>query len=57
MPRVRDGFIIYLSNRTLDDFRSGEAIARTKATLEERLKDLTAGVKVKALYVTDLVIQ
>lgn len=57
MPRVRDGFLTYLSDRTLEELRGGEAIARTKKVLEERLADLAPGVKVNALYVTDLVIQ
>lgn len=57
MPRVRDGFLLYLSDRTLEELRGGEAIARTKKALEERLPELAPGVKIHALYVTDLVIQ
>ncbi|MFT3915774.1 MAG: flagellar basal body-associated FliL family protein [Anaeromyxobacteraceae bacterium] len=57
MPRVRDGFLLYLSDRTLEELRGGEAIARTKKALEERLPELAPGVKINALYVTDLVIQ
>jgi flagellar FliL protein len=57
MPRVRDGFIAYLSDRTLEEMRGSEAIARTKHALEKRLAELAPGVKVKGLYVTDLVIQ
>jgi len=57
MPRVRDGFIAYLSDRTLEELRGSEAITRTKTVLGERLAQMTPGVTVKALYVTDLVIQ
>ncbi len=57
MPRVRDGFLLYLSDRTLEELRGGEAIARTKKALEERLPELAPGVKIQGLYVTDLVIQ
>ena len=57
MPRIRDGFITYLSDRTLEELRGSEAIGRTKQALEERLAQMTPGVKVQALYVTDLVIQ
>jgi len=57
MPRIRDGFITYLSDRTLDELRGSEAIGRTKLALEERLAQMTPGVKIQALYVTDLVIQ
>jgi flagellar protein FliL len=57
MPRIRDAFIAYLSDRTLGELRGSDAINRTKATLEERLKALAPGVSVRALYITDLVIQ
>ncbi len=57
MPRIRDAFIAFLSDRTLAELRGSDAIAKTKATLEERLKALAPGVSVRGLYVTDLVIQ
>jgi len=56
-PRVRDGFIAYLSDRTLEELRGGEQIKKQKTALLEQLKELAPGVKVRALYVTDLVIQ
>lgn len=57
MPRVRDGFIAYLSDRTLEELRGSEAIGRTKSALEGRLAQLAPGVNLHGLYVTDLVIQ
>lgn len=57
MPRIRDAFIAYLSDRTLAELRGSDAIGRTKTTLEERLKTLAPGVAVRGLFVTDLVIQ
>jgi flagellar FliL protein len=57
MPRIRDAFIAFLSDRTLAELRGSDALKRTKGTLEERLKELAPGVAVRALYVTDLVIQ
>ncbi len=57
MPRVRDAFIAYLSDRTLEELRGSEAIGRTKAALAQRIAELAPGVAVRALYVTDLVIQ
>jgi flagellar protein FliL len=57
MPRIRDAFIAHLSDRTVAELRGSDAIARTKTTLEERLKALSPGVAVRGLYVTDLVIQ
>lgn len=56
-PRIRDAFISYLSDRTLEEMRGSEAISRTKEALEKKLPELAPGVKVRALYVTDLVIQ
>jgi len=57
MPRIRDSFITYLSDRTVDELRGSEAIEKTKTVLAERLAKLAPGVNVRALYVTDLVIQ
>ena len=57
MPRIRDAFIAYLSDRTLEELRGSESIARTKTALSERLGQLAPGVKVQGLYITDLVIQ
>jgi flagellar FliL protein len=57
MPRIRDAFIAYLSDRTLEELRGSESIARTKGALAERLAQLAPGVKVRGLYITDLVIQ
>ena len=57
LPRIRDGVMAYLSDRTLEELRGSEAISRTKNALEQRMAELAPGVKVKSLYVTDLVIQ
>jgi flagellar FliL protein len=57
MPRIRDGFISYLSDRTLDELRGSEQVRKQKAALQEQLRELAPGVKVRALYITDLVIQ
>lgn len=57
MPRIRDGFITYLSDRTLEELRGAEQVKKVKAALLEQLKELAPGVKVRALYITDLVIQ
>jgi len=57
MPRIRDSVIAYLSDRTLEELRGAESIARTKAALVERMSQLAPGVHIRGLYVTDLVIQ
>lgn len=55
--RVRDGFISYLSDRTLEELRGSEQVKKVKQALQEQLKELAPGAKVRALYITDLVIQ
>jgi flagellar FliL protein len=57
MPRIRDSFIAYLSDRTLEELRGSESIARTKTVLAERIGQLAPGVTVRGPYITDLVIQ
>jgi flagellar FliL protein len=56
-PRLRDGFIAYLSDRTLEELRGSEQVRKVKGALQEQLKELAPGVRVRALYITDLVIQ
>ncbi len=56
-PRIRDGFIAYLSDRTIEELRGSEQVKRVKASLQEMLIELAPGAKIRALYITDLVIQ
>lgn len=57
LPQVRDAFLAYLSDRTVDELRGSEAMAQMKEALAKRLHDIAPGAPVRALYVTDLVIQ
>lgn len=57
MPRIRDGFIAYLSDRTLEELRGSEQVRKVKHSLQEQLKELAPGTKVRNLYITNLVIQ
>jgi len=57
LPRIRDTFIAYLSDRTLEELRGGEGLQRTKEALLQKLHDLAPSAHVRALYVTDLVVQ
>jgi flagellar FliL protein len=57
MPRIRDGFIAYLSDRTFDELRGSDGLGRAKKELLERLKQTVPEVGVKALYITDIVVQ
>jgi flagellar FliL protein len=56
-PRIRDGFITYLSDRTIDELRGSEGLARTKEQLLDRLRLAVPGAGVKGLYITDIVVQ
>jgi flagellar FliL protein len=57
MPRIRDGFIAFLSDRTLEELRGSEQVKKVKGALADLLRELAPGVKIRALYITDLVIQ
>jgi len=57
MPQIRDGFINYLADCTLDDFTGSANIAKTKEKLTQRLHEVVPGQKIRALYITDLVVQ
>lgn len=56
-PRIRDGFISYLSDRTLEELRGSAQVQKVKLQMQEQLKELAPGVTIRALYITDLVIQ
>lgn len=56
-PKVRDAFITYLSDRSLEDLRGSEGLARTKETLQTTLRQLVPDTRIRALYISDFVIQ
>ena len=56
-PRIRDGFISYLSDRTIEELRGSEQVKKVKGSLQDLLKELAPSVKIRGLYITDLVIQ
>jgi flagellar protein FliL len=55
--RVRDAFIGYLSDRTLEDLRGSEGLSRTKDALQTTLRQLLPDVRIRALYISDFVVQ
>lgn len=57
LPRVRDAFITYLSDRTLEELRGSEGLSRTKDALQGRLRDVVPEARVKAVYISDFVVQ
>ncbi len=57
LPRIRDAFLTYLSDRSVEELRGGEGISRLKQGLQQKLTEFMPGVPVRALYITDLVVQ
>jgi flagellar FliL protein len=55
--RVRDAFIGYLSDRSLEDLRGSEGLTRTKEALSTTLRQLLPDVRIRALYIADFVVQ
>ncbi|HVP63097.1 MAG TPA: flagellar basal body-associated FliL family protein [Myxococcaceae bacterium] len=56
-PQTRDAVISYLSDRTVDDMRGGEALERIKKELLRRLNEVVPAARIRALYVTEFVVQ
>ena len=56
IPRVRDAFISYLSDRTLEELRGSEGLGRTKDALQQRLRELVPEARIRALYISDFVV-
>lgn len=57
MPKVRELFISYLADRTTEDLRGSEGIERTKRDLLARLSQELPGSPIRAIFVTDIVVQ
>jgi flagellar FliL protein len=57
LPQIRDSVITYFSDRTLDELRGSDGIECTKMALMKRLEDIVPGRRVRALYITDFIIQ
>jgi flagellar protein FliL len=57
LPQIRDAFLAYLSDRTVEELRGSEGIGLVKQDLAKKLQELVPSAPVKALYVTDIVVQ
>ena len=57
MPQIRDVFLAYLSDRTAEELRGSDAIARVKGTLSQKLSEIAPGSPVRNLFVTELIVQ
>jgi flagellar protein FliL len=55
--RIRDAVISYFSDRTLDELRGSEGMEKTKAALLKQLGEIVSGRRIKAVFITDLVVQ
>jgi flagellar FliL protein len=57
LPQIRDSVISYFSDRTLDELRGSEGIERTKVSIMKRMEEIVPGRRVRAIYITDFIIQ
>lgn len=57
LPQIRDAFLAYLSDRTVEELRGSEGMGLVKQDLTRKLHELVPSAPVKALYVTDIVVQ
>jgi flagellar FliL protein len=54
---IRDSIIAYFSDRNIEDLRGSEGMSHTKEELKKRLDILVPGNRIKAVYVTDFIVQ
>lgn len=57
VPQVRDVFIGYLSDRSLEELRGREALERTKLALTAALTHLMPETKIRGIYISEFVVQ
>ena len=57
MPKIRDAFITYLSDRTAEELRGSENLEHTKEALSSQMAKLLPDVRARGLYISDFVIQ
>ncbi len=57
LPRARESFISYLSDRSLDELRGSEGIERAKRELLQRIEAVYPGKHVKGVIISDFVSQ
>jgi flagellar FliL protein len=57
MPRIRDGVIGYLADRTEDEMRGSEGLTQIKEALTKKLDELVPGHRVRGLYISEFIIQ
>jgi flagellar FliL protein len=55
--QIRDAFISYLSDRTVEELRGSNGLAMAKQALYKQANDLAPDGHIRSIYVTDFVIQ
>lgn len=56
-PRIRDAFIAWLSDRTYEELRGSRGLTKVKTKLTERAEEILPGGRIKAIYITNFVVQ
>jgi flagellar FliL protein len=56
-PRIRDAVIAFLADRTADELRGSEGIAKLKQDLFDRLQKIVPGRRVQNLFIVDFIVQ
>lgn len=58
LPRIRDVFISYLSDRTLEELQGSEGLEKVKHALIAKMGELgPTAKKPRAIYITDFIVQ
>ncbi len=58
LPRIRDVFISYLSDRTLEELQGSEGLEKVKHGLVAKMGELgPTAKKPRAIYITDFIVQ
>jgi flagellar FliL protein len=57
LSHIRDSVISYFSDRTLDELRGSDGMEHIKQTLLKRLDGVVPGHRIKAIYITDFIVQ
>ena len=54
---IRDAILSYLSDRTPDELRGSDGLKEIKEAMVKKLDELISGHRIRALYITDFIIQ
>jgi flagellar protein FliL len=57
LSHIRDSVISYFSDRTLDELRGSDGMDHIKQTLLKRLSGVVPGNRIKAIFITDFIVQ